>query len=211
MHIIVLSGTGEAGKSTFIKQMLMIHTNTYREESERMTFTRGIRQSICRQMNWARKKVESNLEFLSCKKKKEKFRVLNSSQEYAFWKLSYENGQEIISHKDDVKFVWEGYRDEEELNFGQYQKTDNIDYFVIDRFETVCKTDYVPSTNDLLRCRLPTTEVTQYRIEVNHLLSKVSFQLKITLELNPSWLDEQILNTWFEKFSTVVDVFTKTI
>jgi len=91
-HHCVIAGAGETGKSTFIKQMEMIHNKKYNQDNERKPFVPCIREAICRQMLQLASKVRAKLDPLSCAKKRESVAKLVSSSSYPFLGIPVDQG-----------------------------------------------------------------------------------------------------------------------
>jgi hypothetical protein len=165
-----IAGAGETGKSTFIKQLEMIHSARYDVDSERKPFIVDIRRSICRQMCSLARKVRASVDQLSSKKKKDEIERLTSPQNHPFLQLKSDEGEQIIHHQTDVERVWKGVEGEHELRIRQYQMADNLRYFIGShtKFADVCDDGYVPSKMDVLRTRLPTSSVVEHRISVGN-------------------------------------------
>lgn len=163
-----IAGAGETGKSTFIKQLEMIHSARYSEQCERTPFIVDIRRSICRQMFSLTRKVRASLDQLSSitQSKKDEIKQLTSPRNHPFLQLRSEEGERIIHHRADVERVWTGVEREHDLRIRQYQMADNLRYFIGSRFADVCNDEYVPTKTDVLRTRLPTSSVRQHRISV---------------------------------------------
>lgn len=181
-HHCVIAGAGETGKSTFVKQLEMIHSGRYSEDNERTPFIVDIRRSICRQMCSLARKVRGSVHLLSTKHKKDEIERLTSPTNHPFLHLKSEEGEKIIHrpYRNDVERVWSGIEAEHELRIRQYQMTNNLRYFVGTRFDNVCNDEYIPTKMDVLRTRLPTSTVREHRIVVNGtgLMSKLMNKTK---------------------------------
>ena len=93
-----IAGAGETGKSTFIKQMEMIHNKKYNQDNERKSFVPCIREAICRQMLQLASKVRAKLKScdpLSCAKKRESVAKLVSSSNYPFLGIPVDQGMSL--------------------------------------------------------------------------------------------------------------------
>ncbi|CAF4312198.1 unnamed protein product, partial [Adineta steineri] len=154
---LLLLGNAEAGKSTFLKQMKLIHGRGFRIDEKRRLVPFIYRQilsvvrCICRQMNilCIRFHDDQNEEYA---------RILNSQNgdddDYGIPALS----PRIV---EAIKHVWsdEGvktcYRRRRE-----YRLTDSAKYF-LDDIERISAQNFTPTDDDILRVRIPTTGIVQ--------------------------------------------------
>ncbi|KAJ3451238.1 guanine nucleotide-binding protein g(o) subunit alpha [Anaeramoeba flamelloides] len=154
---ILLLGTGDSGKSTIVKQMQILYKGGFKK-TELDLYKKIIRANI---KNYIKKMLigcESlNIEI------EEKNQQLSKDYLESNTELSIEINEEL---KDKIKTLWkdkaiqESYerRDEFELH-------DAAKYF-LNNIDRICEKKYVPSSEDILYCRVPTVGVKEIRFEV---------------------------------------------
>lgn len=164
---LLLLGTGESGKSTFIKQMRIIHGTGYSDESKR-DFIKYIRQNI----------------FLAIETMIRAMDLLNINYQF---KKNYENAQifksfkiELLAHtiidpqhEQIIKKLWSDkgiqkcyYRKNE------YQLIDSANYY-LNNIERIMSPDYLPTQQDILRVRIPTSGIIEYPFEIGNDLFRI--------------------------------------
>ncbi|KAJ3429994.1 g protein alpha i subunit [Anaeramoeba flamelloides] len=148
---ILLLGTGESGKSTFIKQMMIIHKGGF-PNSDLVEYKKTIKTNLilhtkilfeaCINFNWEIKSQTKELgkEFLSL----------------------VEQSPELTKKTANlIKDIWEDpilKKAYEKRN--KFQLPDTANYF-LDKIDTIMENDYQPNDTDILFCRIPTTGVSQ--------------------------------------------------
>ncbi|XP_032070503.1 guanine nucleotide-binding protein subunit alpha-14-like isoform X2 [Thamnophis elegans] len=145
---LLLLGTGESGKSTFIKQMKIIHGSGFSEE-ERKSYTKLVYHNIYSAIQ-----------------------AMDDSQ-----MIEEVQTDKIVSlerkHAEAIKRLWEDpgiqkcYHRRRE-----YQLSDSAKYFLSD-LERIAVPSYVPNEQDVLRVRIPTTGIIEYPF----VLQKVPFRI----------------------------------
>ena len=166
---ILLLGTGESGKSTFVKQMRIIHNKDYSEE-ERREFTHYVYHNIVIAIQTIIKAMESlnikyandqnvqNAEFLSSLYVDSNTSPLNEMNDQlvnAIKNLWFDSGVQKCYNRRN-----------------QYLLSDSAKYY-FDSIDRLAATEYVPSREDILRVRIPTTGINEYTFE----LSAVRFRV----------------------------------
>ncbi|XP_028318316.1 guanine nucleotide-binding protein G(q) subunit alpha-like isoform X4 [Gouania willdenowi] len=146
---LLLLGTGESGKSTFIKQMRIIHGHGYSDEDKR-SFTRLVFQNIFTAMQAMIQAMSTfNLHYkYECNKANasiisrvdvERVTVLRDPYTDALKSLWSDPGiQECYSRKRE------------------YQLSDSAKYYLND-LDRIADPSYRPTQQDVLRVRVPTT------------------------------------------------------
>ncbi|KAJ6235184.1 guanine nucleotide-binding protein g(o) subunit alpha [Anaeramoeba flamelloides] len=148
---ILILGTGESGKSTFIKQMMIIHKGGF-TNSDLVEYKKTIKTNLihhtkilfeaCVNFNWEIKSQTKELgkEFLS---------LVEQSPE-----LTTETANLIKDIWNDpvLKKAYE--------KRNKFQLPDTANYF-LDKIDKIMENDYQPSDTDILFCRIPTTGVSQ--------------------------------------------------
>lgn len=151
----MLLGTGESGKSTFIKQMRIIHGKGY-SEADRTAFARLVYQNII-----------AAIQTLIGAMKKLKINYIDDKN----IALSHRLGQVEVCmvstlepwQVDAVKNVWNDHGVQycyERRR--EYHLADNAKYYLSD-LGRISAPSYVPTVDDVLRVRAPTTGIIEYR------------------------------------------------
>ncbi|XP_007435175.1 guanine nucleotide-binding protein subunit alpha-14 isoform X1 [Python bivittatus] len=151
---LLLLGTGESGKSTFIKQMKIIHGSGFSEE-ERKSFTKLVYQNIYSAMQAMVSAMDALQIPYSSEQSKEDSQMI---EEVHIDKI------ETLERKyvEAIKRLWEDpgiqecYRRRRE-----YQLSDSAKYFLSD-LERIAMPSFVPNEQDVLRVRIPTTGIIEY-------------------------------------------------
>jgi guanine nucleotide-binding protein G(i) subunit alpha len=157
---ILLLGTGESGKSTFVKQVKIIHQNGY-TLVELLAYKKEIFRNIIegmQQMLSAMKRL--NIEFQT------------EASISASETLSLANPDDIsvefpVELAKSITFLW----DESGLKM-LYDKIAQINYvldsapYFFDNLERISKPDYTPSIQDVLKARIKTTGISETRFKM---------------------------------------------
>ncbi|KAJ6229373.1 guanine nucleotide-binding protein g(o) subunit alpha [Anaeramoeba flamelloides] len=147
VNILVL-GTGESGKSTFIKQLLILHKGGFRQ-TDRETYFTTIRKNLvihtvqmvnaCKSFGWELEEKNHEL-----------------AREFVNIKTS-----EIKELKTDtvtkIKQLWEDPALKTAFkNRNKFHLPDSSDYY-LDDIDRIGDPKYSPTDRDILLCRIPTT------------------------------------------------------
>ncbi|KAJ1206571.1 hypothetical protein NDU88_001974 [Pleurodeles waltl] len=158
-------GTGESGKSTFIKQMRIIHGSGYTDE-DRRGFTKLVyqniftsMQSMIRAMDTLRIQYtsEQNMENAMMIREVEVAKVcsLERKQVEAIKKLWADPGiQECYDRRRE------------------YQLSDSTKYYLSD-LDRISVPSYVPTQQDVLRVRVPTTGIIEYPFDLEDIIFRM--------------------------------------
>uniref|UniRef100_A0A673JPT4 Guanine nucleotide-binding protein G(s) subunit alpha n=1 Tax=Sinocyclocheilus rhinocerous TaxID=307959 RepID=A0A673JPT4_9TELE len=168
-HRLLLLGAGESGKSTIVKQMRILHVNGFNAEEKKQKI-----QDIKNNIKEAIETIVTAMSVLvppvqlACPANK--FRIdyilnLANQKDFEFTPEFYEH----------TKTLWqdEGVRACFERS-NEYQLIDCAQYF-LDRIDTVKQSDFTPTDQDLLRCRVLTSGIFETRFQ----LDKVNFQFTV--------------------------------
>ena len=152
--------TGESGKSTLVKQMKMHHQNGF-HDSERMEMVIEIRKNVREAVITVLKAMDVIEPGLKLDNEENNGR--------AEWLLKYATCNDFeYPHEfyDHVNALW---HDRGFLHCYQrsneYQLIDSAKYF-FDRVNEIRKRDYIPTDQDILRCRVPTTEMSEIKFTI---------------------------------------------
>ncbi|MCL4125199.1 UNVERIFIED_CONTAM: hypothetical protein GTU68_058932, partial [Idotea baltica] len=159
---LLLLGAGESGKSTFLKQMRIIHG--YRFDQEELNeYKRTIYRNVVLGMKVlldARTKLLipwGNEELDTCGNHVMKF----------CHSMSIDT-EDFLEYAPSVKDLWrdsgirEAYR-----RRAEYQLTDSVAYF-FDSIDRISRLDFVPTDRDILHSRKATKTITEFTIPINN-------------------------------------------
>ncbi|XP_075899914.1 guanine nucleotide-binding protein G(q) subunit alpha-like isoform X2 [Nelusetta ayraudi] len=162
---LLLLGTGESGKSTFIKQMRIIHGRGYSDEDKR-SFTRLVYQNIFTAMQamiQAMKtlqipyKYENNKANAAMVSEVEVEKVKTLTKPYA----------------DAIKSLWSDLGIQEcYTRKREYQLSDSAKYYLND-LERIAANPYLPTQQDVLRVRVPTTGIIEYPFDMQNVVFRM--------------------------------------
>ncbi|KAM4527252.1 guanine nucleotide-binding protein G(q) subunit alpha-like [Odontesthes bonariensis] len=153
-HKLLLLGTGESGKSTFIKQMRIIHGCGYSDEDKR-GFSKLVHQNIFTAMQAM-------------------IQAMNTLQIPYKYEHSKANASLVSSvdvervttlpnpFVDALKSLWSDPGIQECYSRKrEYQLSDSAKYYLND-LDRIADTAYLPTQQDILRVRVPTTGIIEY-------------------------------------------------
>nr|BAA93638.1 G protein a subunit q class [Octopus vulgaris] len=151
---LLLLGTGESGKSTFIKQMRIIHGAGYSEE-DRKGFEKIVYQNIFS----AIQTLIAAMETLSLE-----YKTSGNNENAEFIDSIDADSADTFdqSHVDAIKSLWtdEGMQECYDRR-REYQLTDSAKYY-LDDTERLHEPGHSPTLQDILRVRVPTTGIIEY-------------------------------------------------
>jgi len=162
---LLLLGTGESGKSTFIKQMRIIHGNGYSEEDKRQHI-RLVYQNVFMAMQ-AMIRAMDTLEIpYGNNSSEEKANVVRA--------IDYENvssfEEPYVSYISDL---WEDQGIQEAYDRRrEFQLTDSAKYYLND-VRRLSAPDYLPTEQDILRVRVPTTGIIEYPFDLEQIVFRM--------------------------------------
>jgi len=162
---LLLLGTGESGKSTFIKQMRIIHGSGYSEEDKR-NHIKLVYQNIFMAMNSMIRAMDT----LSISYRE------RENEENA--KLVKEVDFETVTtfekeYVEAIKSLWADSGLQECYDRRrEYQLTDSAKYY-LDELDRVEKEDYLPTLQDILRVRVPTTGIIEYPFDLDSIIFRM--------------------------------------
>ncbi|KAL0965790.1 hypothetical protein UPYG_G00285750 [Umbra pygmaea] len=162
---LLLLGTGESGKSTFIKQMRIIHGAGY-SDADKRGFIRLVYQNIItsvQNMIQAMKKL--HIDFIDDQNGSLADRL---SQVDADMLTTLE--QWIA---DALRRVWsdQGMQNCYERR-REYQLSDSTKYYLTD-LDRIAAPSYLPSLQDILRVRVPTTGIIEYPFDLKSVIFRM--------------------------------------
>ncbi|GIY82661.1 guanine nucleotide-binding protein G(s) subunit alpha [Caerostris darwini] len=166
-HRLLLLGAGESGKSTIVKQMRILHVNGFSEDERKQKI-----EDIKKNIRDAILTITGAMSTLSPPVPLE-----NSDNQ---WRVDYI--QDVASNPDfdyppefyeHTEILWKdkGVQSTFERS-NEYQLIDCAKYF-LDRVSVIKKSDYTPSEQDILRCRVLTSGIFETKFQVD----KVNFHM----------------------------------
>ncbi|BFZ13579.1 hypothetical protein BsWGS_16617 [Bradybaena similaris] len=164
---LLLLGTGESGKSTFIKQMRIIHGAGYSDEDKR-GHIKIVYQNIFMAMNAMIRAMDTlNIQYSN---------PANRVCDYAnmIRQIDYETVSTFDKPcVDAIISLWsdEGIQECYDRR-REYQLTDSAKYY-LDSVERISQLDYLPTLQDILRVRVPTTGIIEYPFDLDSIIFRM--------------------------------------
>nr|CAH7748681.1 unnamed protein product [Callosobruchus chinensis]CAH7754073.1 unnamed protein product [Callosobruchus chinensis] len=162
---LLLLGTGESGKSTFIKQMRIIHGAGYSDEDKR-GFIKLVYQNIFMAMQSMIKAMDLLKIQYGDSSSKEKADLIKG--------IDYETVTTFESpYVEAIKDLWGDSGIQECYDRRrEYQLTDSAKYYLSD-LERIRAADYLPTEQDILRARAPTTGIIEYPFDLDSIIFRM--------------------------------------
>ncbi|XP_030643663.1 guanine nucleotide-binding protein subunit alpha-14 [Chanos chanos] len=162
---LLLLGTGESGKSTFIKQMRIIHGSGYSEEDKR-GFTKLVYQNIVLAMQSMIRAMETLNIPLANPQNSSYAGLLNELEVDKVMTLDPE-------HVDAIRSLWNDAGIQECYDRRrEYQLSDSAKYYLSD-LDRIAVPGYVPTQQDILRVRVPTTGIIEYPFDLENVIFRM--------------------------------------
>ncbi|XP_046963033.1 G protein alpha q subunit isoform X1 [Nymphalis io] len=162
---LLLLGTGESGKSTFIKQMRIIHGSGYSDDDKR-GFIKLVYQNIFMAMQSMIRAMDLLKIQYGNSSNEEKAELISS--------IDYESVTTFESpYVEAIKGLWADSGIQECYDRRrEYQLTDSAKYYLSDlaRIESA---DYLPTEQDILRARQPTTGILEYPFDLDGIIFRM--------------------------------------
>ncbi|KAI7791360.1 guanine nucleotide-binding protein subunit alpha-11-like isoform X1 [Triplophysa rosa] len=162
---ILLLGTGESGKTTFIKQMRIIHGKGFSEE-DRRAYAKLVFQNIFTAM----KSLTGAMTTLKIPYGNPQNEVY--SQQFQQVEIIHVT-QLNRMYVEAIRRLWADpgikncYRRRRE-----YQLMDSTEYFMTS-LDRIASADYIPTAQDVLRVRFPTTGINDYSFSVEKITLRI--------------------------------------
>ncbi|TKC42316.1 hypothetical protein EI555_018019 [Monodon monoceros] len=165
-------GTGESGKSTFIKQMRIIHGSGYSDE-DRKGFTKLVYQNIFTAMQAMIRAMDTLRIQYVCEQNK----VLCSfEQENAQLIREVDVDKVSALSRDQVEAIKQLWQDpgiqECYDRRREYQLSDSARYYLTD-IDRIAMPSFVPTQQDVLRVRVPTTGIIEYPFDLENIIFRM--------------------------------------
>ncbi|XP_044762380.1 guanine nucleotide-binding protein G(q) subunit alpha isoform X1 [Coccinella septempunctata] len=162
---LLLLGTGESGKSTFIKQMRIIHGAGYSDEDKR-----GFIKLVYQNIFMAMQSMIKAMDLLKI--------CYAESSSQAKAELIKEIDYETVTtfeppYVQAIKDLWADAGIQECYDRRrEYQLTDSAKYYLSD-LERIESPDYLPTEQDILRARAPTTGILEYPFDLDSIIFRM--------------------------------------
>lgn len=162
---LLLLGTGESGKSTFIKQMRIIHGSGYSDE-DRKGFTKLVYQNIFTAMQAMIRAMDTLRIQYVCEQNQENAQLIREVDVGKVSVLSRDQAEAIKQLWCDPG-IQECYDRRRE-----YQLSDSAKYYLSD-IDRIAKPSFVPTQQDVLRVRVPTTGIIEYPFDLENIIFRM--------------------------------------
>nr|XP_061804611.1 guanine nucleotide-binding protein subunit alpha-14-like [Nerophis lumbriciformis] len=162
---LLLLGTGESGKSTFIKQMRIIHGGGY-SEKEKQNYAKLVYQNIYTSVQAMIRAMETlRIPFIDTSLKASAAMLLGVE----VLKVELLNDEHVAA----IQRLWNDGGLQECFNRRrEYQLSDSTKYYLTE-LERISKPSYVPDLQDILRVRVPTTGIIEYPFDMESVIFRM--------------------------------------
>ncbi|CAG2100984.1 unnamed protein product, partial [Medioppia subpectinata] len=151
---LLLLGTGESGKSTFIKQMRIIHEKDFSDDEKR-AYIRVIHHNILSAMQ----SIVNAMKLLDIHYKSSVCQLYSQLILSVDFELMFVLDKHIV---DAIKELWTDFGVQQCFSRrNEYQLTDSAKYYISDIDRITCS-EYLPTQQDILRARAPTNGINEY-------------------------------------------------
>ncbi|KAK2837203.1 hypothetical protein Q5P01_014415 [Channa striata] len=162
---LLLLGTGESGKSTFIKQMRIIHGGGYTDEDKK-SYAKLVYQNIYTSMQAMIRAMEAlSIAFSDTQ---------NQSHANAVLEVEVDKVEDFDqSLAMAVKSLWgDGGIQECYERRREYQLSDSTKYYLTN-LDRISEPSYLPDLQDILRVRVPTTGIIEYPFDMENVIFRM--------------------------------------
>ncbi|XP_068995251.1 guanine nucleotide-binding protein subunit alpha-14-like [Embiotoca jacksoni] len=162
---LLLLGTGESGKSTFIKQMRIIHGGGYTDEDKR-SYAKLVFQNIYTSMQTMIRAMEAlSISYSDSQSESKANSVLNVEVD------KVEDLDQSLA--EAIKSLWNDSGIQECFNRRrEYQLSDSTKYYLTD-LDRIAQPSYLPDLQDILRVRVPTTGIIEYPFDMENVIFRM--------------------------------------
>ncbi|KAF5403512.1 Guanine nucleotide-binding protein G [Paragonimus heterotremus] len=175
-YSVTISGTGEAGKSTFVKQMRIIHGSGYSDDDKR-AFIGLIYQNIFLAMTTMLEAMQKLGIIYSDARNLQNAEIISDVDMENTITLDADMVTAICQLWADpgMKECFERRR--------EFQLTDSSKYY-LDNFDRIASPDYLPTLQDILRVRVPTTGIVEYPFNINSTVFRTQVELIVVHQIS---------------------------
>ncbi|OQV22091.1 Guanine nucleotide-binding protein G(q) subunit alpha [Hypsibius exemplaris] len=160
---LLLLGTGEAGKSTVIKQMRIIHGKEFADEKSRAKWVQSVRENVLESIHILLRNLEKlDIPLGDRRNQEHATRVMDAAKKHYDASAVPEVFRAIAALWQD-EGIRECYRRRAEFRF--IYLSDSSKYF-LDQVTVLADPKYVPTQQDILRVRKSSTGVQEYEFTV---------------------------------------------
>ncbi|KAG1678550.1 Guanine nucleotide-binding protein G(q) subunit alpha [Nymphon striatum] len=161
---LLLLGTGESGKSTFIKQMRIIHGSGYSDDDKK-AHIKLVYQNIFMAMQSMIKAMDML---------KIQYKESDNINGNIIRSVDYETVTAFESpYVEAIECLWQDAGIQECYDRRrEYQLTDSAKYYLSD-ISRIAKRDYLPTQQDILRVRVPTTGIIEYPFDLDSIIFRM--------------------------------------
>nr|XP_027808157.1 guanine nucleotide-binding protein subunit alpha-11 [Marmota flaviventris] len=164
-RILKCAGTGESGKSTFIKQMRIIHGAGYSEEDKR-GFTKLVYQNIFTAMQAMIRAMET-LKILYKYEQNQANALLIREvdvEKVTTFEQQYVEAIKTLWGDPGIQECYDRRR--------EFQLSDSAKYYLTD-VDRIATSGYLPTQQDVLRVRVPTTGIIEYPFDLENIIFRM--------------------------------------
>ena len=158
---LLLLGTGESGKSTFIKQMRIIHGSSYTDE-DKQGFIKLVFQNIFMAMQIMIRAMERlKIQYQNPDSSDKAEIVLSADLEtVTTFESPYVEAIKDLWNDSGIKECYDRRR--------EYQLTDSAKYYLSD-IDRIAEPNYLPTKQDILRARVATTGIIEHTFNLKEI------------------------------------------
>ncbi|XP_055708183.1 guanine nucleotide-binding protein G(q) subunit alpha isoform X4 [Phlebotomus papatasi] len=158
---LLLLGTGESGKSTFIKQMRIIHGSGYSDEDKR-GFIKLVYQNIFMAMQSMIRAMDLLKIQYSVPHNQDNAELIRSVdfETVTTFEPPYVQAIKDLWSDAGIQECYDRRR--------EYQLTDSAKYYLME-IDRVAAPNYLPTEQDILRVRVPTTGIIEYPFDLEEI------------------------------------------
>ncbi|KAM9111798.1 guanine nucleotide-binding protein subunit alpha-15-like isoform 2-T2 [Pangshura tecta] len=162
---LLLLGTGESGKSTFIKQLRIIHGAGYSEE-DRKGFAKLVYQNVFASMQAMIGAMETlQIPYAQPENVENAKLVMGvNASKVAALNRPYADAIESLWRDAGIQTCYERRR--------EYHLLDSALYF-LSSLERIAEDSYIPTAQDVLRSRMPTTGISEYCFSMQEMILRI--------------------------------------
>ncbi|KAF9910850.1 hypothetical protein EC991_005313 [Linnemannia zychae] len=151
---LLLLGAGEAGKTTIIKQMKLMHASGF-SDAERHVFRTYVFSNMIASMRAILLEMQERRIFLTHRDNERYLALLAQTPRVSHGAVFPQK------YREAIKALWADASVQEVYQLGHtFALSDNVKYF-FDAVDRMYERDYIPTDADILRCRVKSTGITE--------------------------------------------------